>query len=254
MRLQGRAALVTGGASGVGAAIVRLFAAEGAHVLVLDRDAERGERLAAATAPLGAVEFVAGDVTREEDVAGAVRACVERFGRLDVMCNNAGMQLIAPLHETTNEQWEAVNAVNVRATFWGCKHAIVAMRERGGGTIVNTASISSFMGDPLLPAYTATKAAVAGLTRAVGVAYAADGIRCNCVCPGDTDTPMIQEYFDAQRDPARARAAVAASYPAGRIADPGEVAEAVLFLASQASSFINATSLVVDAGLTVSPY
>jgi NAD(P)-dependent dehydrogenase (short-subunit alcohol dehydrogenase family) len=250
MRLQSRAAVVTGGASGVGAAIARRLAAEGAHVLIVDRDVAGGTAVAD---ELGSV-FRRGDVTVEADVSGAIAECVERFGTLDVLCNNAGMQLIAPLHETTNKEWDLVNAINVRATFWGCKYGVIAMRGHGGGSIVNTASISSFMGDPLLPAYTATKAAIAGLTRAVGVAYAADGIRCNCVCPGDTDTPMIQEYFDAQGDPVAARDAVAACFPGGRIADPEEVANAVLFLASPESSFVNATSLVVDGGLTVSPY
>jgi NAD(P)-dependent dehydrogenase (short-subunit alcohol dehydrogenase family) len=249
-RFDGRVALVTGGASGLGRAIVARLAAEGARVVSLDRDAERG---AAVAAELGA-EFRPGDVTREEDIAAAVEYAVSLTGHLDILCNNAGMQLIAPLHETTNEQWELVHAVNVRSTFWGCKHALRPMREARAGAIVNTASISSFMGDPLLPAYTATKHAIVGLTRSIGVHYAAEGIRCNCVCPGDMDTPMIEDYFAAQGDPQAARREVEAAYPVGRIADPQEVAAAVAFLASDDASFINATEIVVDAGVTVKPY
>jgi NAD(P)-dependent dehydrogenase (short-subunit alcohol dehydrogenase family) len=253
--LQGKAALVTGGASGLGKEIVRRLARDGATVLSLDRDAERGSAAAEAMRADGlAVTFRHGDVTREEDLRAAIAAAAGPTGRLDILCNNAGMQLIAPLHETTNEDWDRVHAVNLRSMFWGCKHAILRMRETGGGSIVNTASISSFMGDPLLPAYTATKAAIVGLTRSIGVNYAAEGIRCNCVCPGDMNTPMIEDYFAAQGDPEAARREVESAYPVGRIADPEEVAAAVAFLASPDASFINATEIVVDAGVTVKPY
>jgi NAD(P)-dependent dehydrogenase (short-subunit alcohol dehydrogenase family) len=253
--LDGKAALVTGGASGLGLEIVRRLARDGATVLSLDRDADRGEAEAEAMRADGlAVTFRRGDVTREEDVRDAIGVAAGPTGRLDILCNNAGIQLIAPLHETTNEDWDLVHAVNVRSTFWGCKHAILRMRATGGGSIVNTASISSFMGDPLLPAYTATKAAIVGLTRSIGVHYAADGIRCNCVCPGDMNTPMIEDYFASQGDPEAARREVEAAYPVGRIADPDEVAAVVAFLASADASFVNATEIVVDAGVTVKPY
>jgi NAD(P)-dependent dehydrogenase (short-subunit alcohol dehydrogenase family) len=253
--LEGRVAVVTGGASGLGRAIVGRLARDGAAVVSVDRDADGGAAVAADLRAGGLrVEFRHGDVTREDDLRGAIAHAATLTGRLDILCNNAGMQLIAPLHETTNEEWDLVHAVNVRSMFWGCKHAILHMRENGGGSIVNTASISSFMGDPLLPAYTATKAAIVGLTRSIGVHYAADGIRCNCVCPGDMDTPMIDEYFASQGDPEAARREVEAAYPVGRIADPEEVASAVAFLASPDASFINATEIVVDAGLTVKPY
>lgn len=253
--LQAKVALVTGGASGLGREIVRRLARDGAAVLSVDRDEARGVATAEELRAEGlSVEFRLGDVTREDDIRGAVEYAASATDRLDILCNNAGMQLIAPLHETTNDQWDLVQAVNVRSTFWGCKHAILRMREAGGGSIVNTASISSFMGDPLLPAYTATKAAIVGLTRSIGVHYAAEGIRCNCVCPGDMETPMIEEYFASQGDPEAARREVEAAYPVGRIADPAEVAAAVAFLASPEASFINATELVVDAGVTVKPY
>lgn len=254
-RLERKAAVVTGGASGLGLAIVRRLAAEGATVLSVDRDVARGAAAADALRAEGLdVAFRAGDVTDEDDLRAAIGQVARAHGGLDILCNNAGMQLIAPLHETTTEQWDLVHAVNVRSTFWGCKHAIVAMRGNGGGSIVNTASISAFMGDPLLAAYTATKAAIVGLSRSVGVRYGGEGIRCNCVCPGDMETPMIQDYFASQGDAEAARRDVEAAYPVGRIADPAEVAAAVAFLASSDASFVNATEIVVDAGLTVKPY
>lgn len=254
-RVSGAAGVVTGSASGLGRAVVLTLAAEGARLVCLDRDRDRGTAVVAeAVAAGGTAVFHHGDITREQDIADAVARCRDEFGSLDIMHNNAGVQLIAPLHDTTNAQWDLVTEVNLRGTFWGCKHAVAAMRETGGGSIVNTASISSFMGDPLLPVYTMTKAGILGLTRSVGVEYGGEGIRCNCVCPGDMDTPMIQDYFDAQGDPVAARAEVERAYPQGRIATAREVAMAVLFLASDESSFINATSIVVDGGVTAKPY
>jgi len=249
-RFDGRVALVTGGASGLGRAIVARLVSEGAQVVSLDRDAERG---AAVAAELGA-EFRPGDVTREADIVAAVEYAVSLTGRLDILCNNAGMQLIAPLHETTNEQWDLVHAVNVRSTFWGCKHALGPMRAARSGAIVNTASISSFMGDPLLPAYTATKHAILGLTRSVGVHYAAEGIRCNCVCPGDMQTPMIERYWEATGDVEKAKEEMASMYPAKKIGQPAEVANAILFLASDEASYVNASFLQIDGGLLSKVY
>jgi NAD(P)-dependent dehydrogenase (short-subunit alcohol dehydrogenase family) len=144
--------------------------------------------------------------------------------------------------------------VNVRGVFWGCKHAVLKMREAGGGTIVNTASALSLVSDPFLPVYTGSKHAVLGLTRSVGVAYAADGIRCNCVCPGDMQTPMIEKYWEATGDPEKARAEMAAMYPAGQIGQPNEVARAILFLACDESSYVNGAFMQVDGGLLSKVY
>jgi NAD(P)-dependent dehydrogenase (short-subunit alcohol dehydrogenase family) len=254
-RLDGRAGVVTGSASGLGRETVIALAAEGARLVCLDRDGDRGRAVVEeAVAAGGTAVFHQGDITVEQDIADAVARCRGEFGGFDIMHNNAGIQLIAPLHETTPEQWQQVVDINLRGTFWGCKHAALAMLETGGGSIVNTASISSFMGDPLLPVYTMSKTGILGLTRSVGIEYGGDNIRCNCVCPGDMDTPMIQDYFDAQGDPAEARRAVEAAYPQMGIAHPREVAMAVLFLVSDDSSFINATSIVVDGGVTAIPY
>jgi NAD(P)-dependent dehydrogenase (short-subunit alcohol dehydrogenase family) len=221
-------------------------------VVGVGRNEEAGRRLEEAAAGLpGEVRFRRGDVRAEEDVAGAVAECRERHGGLDVMVNNAGiLGPEGPLHETTAEGWDEVNDTNLRGLFFGSKHAILAMREDGGGSIVNVGSILSFTGDPFLTAYSATKHGVLGLTRAIAVDYAAQGIRCNCICPGDMDTPMIQAYFAATPDPAAARREMEAAYPLKRIAHPREVAMAILFLASDEAAFVTGQVLVVDGGRT----
>ena len=255
MRLAGKSGVVTGSASGLGREVVLAACAEGARVVGLDRNAEAGQQVVdEAVAAGGAAVFEPGDVAREDDVAAAISRCVDRFGGLDFMHSNAAIQVIGALDEASDGDWERVLSVNVMGAVWGCKHAVAAMRANGGGSIVITASISSLVGDPLLPAYTTTKTALLGLMRSTAIAHAADGIRCNCVCPGDMDTPMLQEYFDAAPDPAAARREVELAYPGKRIAQPREVAMAVLFLLSDESSFVNGTFIVVDGGLTVSPY
>ncbi len=164
------------------------------------------------------------------------------------------MQLEKPLHETSLEDWDWVNRVNLKGVFLGCREAVRAMRANGGGSIINTASILAHTGDPFLPAYTATKTGVLGLTRAIAVDYARDGIRANCVSPGDMETPMIEKYFAATPDPAAARAEMEAAYPGKRIAKPAEVARAVIFLASDEAAFISGTDILVDGGLTAKTY
>jgi NAD(P)-dependent dehydrogenase (short-subunit alcohol dehydrogenase family) len=255
MRLEGKAGVVTGGGSGLGREVVLALTREGARIIVFDKNPEGGEKVVdEVTAADGAAVFQEGDVTREDDIVLAIRRCRDEFGAFDVMHNNAGIQVEAPLHETTNEQWDAVNDVNLKGVFWGCKHAVIAMRETGGGSIINTASVLALTGDPFLPAYTATKTGVLGLTRAIAVDYASEKIRCNCVCPGDMETPMIEKYFNATPDPAAARKEMEEAYPGKRIAHPREVAQAVLYLASDESEFVNGTQIVVDGGLTAKTY
>jgi NAD(P)-dependent dehydrogenase (short-subunit alcohol dehydrogenase family) len=252
MRLEGKAGVVTGASRGLGREILIALAGEGARVVGMARNAEQGEA-AAAEAGGGAV-FQPGDVRREEDVAAAIGRCLADFGALDFLVNNAGILGEGRLHETTNEQWDELVATHLTGTFWGCKHAIEAMRERGGGSIVNVGSILSFTGDGYLAAYTAMKSGVLGLTKAIAIDYALDGIRCNCVCPGDMETPMIEQYFDGTEDPAEARREMEAAYPGKRIADPREVAAAVLFLCSDESSFVSGAPLLVDGALTAKTY
>jgi NAD(P)-dependent dehydrogenase (short-subunit alcohol dehydrogenase family) len=171
-----------------------------------------------------------------------------------VIDNNAGIALERRLHDTSEADWDSIMEVNLKGAFFGCKHAVIAMRERGGGSIVNTGSIVSLVGDPNLPAYATTKTGLVGLTRVVAIDYAEDGIRCNIVCPGDMLTPMIQRTFDLAADPAAAKREMEQAYPVKRIADPAEVASAVVFLFSDESSFMTGSQLVLDGGLTVKCY
>ena len=255
MRLQGKGAVVTGGGRAPGREVVLLMAGEGAGVVVFDVNADGAEAVAAEARDAGgrAVAF-GGDVTSEEDFAAAIASSREEFGSFDVIHNNAGVQVEKPLHESTIEDFDFVIGVNLKGVFLGCKQAVIAMRETGGGSIINTASILAHTGDPYLPIYTATKTGVLGLTRAIAVDYAADGIRCNCVSPGDMETPMIQQYFDSTPDPAATRAEMEGTYPGKRFAHPKEVAQAVLFLATDEASFVNGTYLLADGGLTAKTY
>ena len=224
--------------------------------MAVARDAEAGRRAAdEAAAGGGRAVFLTGDVRREEDVSAAIEHCNTELGGLDFVVNNAGILGEGRLHETTNEQWDDLVATHLTGTFWGCKHAVNAMREGGrGGSIVNIGSILSFTGDGYLAAYTAMKSGVLGLTKAIAIDYASEGIRCNCVCPGDMETPMIEQYFDGTEDAVAARAEMEAAYPGKRIADPAEVAAAVMFLVSDESSFVNGAPILVDGGLTAKTY
>jgi NAD(P)-dependent dehydrogenase (short-subunit alcohol dehydrogenase family) len=255
MRLEGKVAVVTGGGSGLGREVVLAMTQEGAGVVVFDRNGEGAQRVVDEVTSSGATAVShVGDVTVEADVRGAIECARDELGGFHIIHNNAGVQLEKPLHETTLEEWDWVNEVNLKGVFLGCREAVRAMRGNGGGSIVNTASILAHTGDPFLPAYTATKTGVLGLTRAIAVDYARDGIRANCVSPGDMETPMIEKYFAATPDPVAARAEMESSYPGGRIAKPSEVAQAVLFLASDAASFISGTYIIVDGGLTAKTY
>jgi meso-butanediol dehydrogenase / (S,S)-butanediol dehydrogenase / diacetyl reductase len=255
MRMDAKRAVVTGAASGLGREVAQLFAAEGARVVVADVNAGGAELVAAEINDGGGTALAqVCDVRVEDQVRAALERSGSEWGGLDTLVNNAGVQLEKPLDETTNDEYDWVFDVNVRGVFWGCKHAVTRMRESGGGAIVNTASALSLVSDPFLPVYTASKHAVLGLTRSVGVAYAAHGIRCNCVCPGDMQTPMIERYWEATGDPEKARREMASMYPAGQIGQPGEVARAVLFLASDEASYVNGSFMQVDGGLLSKVY
>jgi NAD(P)-dependent dehydrogenase (short-subunit alcohol dehydrogenase family) len=255
MRMQDKRGIVTGAASGLGREVARLFAAEGGRVVVADIDADGAETVEAEIAEAGGTAVAQPcDVTEEGQIEAALDRSQSEWGGLDFVVNNAGVQLEKPLDETTNQEYDWVFDVNVRGVFWGCKHAVGRMRSSGGGTIVNTASALALISDPFLPVYTASKHAVLGLTRSVGVAYAADGIRCNCVCPGDMQTPMIERYWEATGDPEKAREEMASMYPAKKIGQPAEVAQAVLFLASDESSYVNGSFMQVDGGLLSKVY
>jgi len=249
-RLAGRAALVTGGGSGIGRESARLFAREGAAVLIVDRDARAGEATAAAIAEAGGrAAFCAADVSRAREVEAAVAEGERRFGALHVLFHNAG---IFPARDgspvdTDEDVWDQVMAVNLKSVFLGCKYGIPALLRAGGGSIVNTASFVAVLGAATSQiAYTASKGGVLAMTREIAVEYARRGIRANALCPGPVDTPLLQQLL---ADPA-ARARRMAHIPMGRLAGASEVARAALFLASDESSYVNGTTFLVDGGIT----
>jgi NAD(P)-dependent dehydrogenase (short-subunit alcohol dehydrogenase family) len=249
-RLVGRTALITGSGSGIGREAALLFADEGAHVVVCDRD-EAGalETLRLIEMAGGAAHAALADVTRADDVRGAVESAVERTGALHVVFNNAG---IFPADDgspeiTSEEVWDLVMNVNLKGVFLGCKYAIPALRAAGGGSIINTASFVALVGAATSQiAYTASKGGVLAMTREIAVEYAREGIRANALCPGPVNTPLLEELL---QDPA-ARARRMVHVPMGRLAEAGEIARAALFLASDDASYVNGATFVVDGGIT----
>ena len=251
MRLAGKTALITGGGSGIGRAMARAFAAEGARVFAADQRGGDAEETAREVAQAGgeAAAFEA-DVSSSVQVQAMVAACIERFGRIDVLCNNAGIGSTQTVVDTPDDLWEAVFAVNVRGTFLCSKVTIPHMIEAGGGVIVNTASVAGLVGLKNRAAYCASKGAVVSLTRAMAVDHVQQKIRCNCICPGTVDSPWVGRLLEASPDPVAERAALVARQPMGRLGTPEEVARAAVYLASDDADFVTGSALVIDGGLT----
>ena len=244
MRLEGKVALISGGARGQGAAEAKLFVREGAKVVFGDIRDQEGQQVEAQIRELGGeATYTHLDVTREADWRSAVDTAVDRYGKLDILVNNAGIAIWKGVEDTTEEDWDRVMAVNAKGVFLGTKHSIPAMRRAGGGSIINISSTAGLRGSPGLAAYTASKGAVRLLTKSTAIQYARDNIRCNSVHPGGVDTPMVQEAPD---DPARREARQRT--PMGRRAAPEEIAYGVLYLASDESSFVTGSELVIDGG------
>ena len=251
MRLASKVALITGAGAGIGRAAALRFAAEGARIVVVDWNPEGGRETVARLHANGSEAIlIEADVSREEDARGMVARAVEAFGRLDVLLNNAAVQVFGTIPETSPDDWQRVMDVNLKSVYLGCKFAIPQMIAQGGGSIINMSSALGLVGDPTLPAYGATKGGILAMTKAMAQAHGRQNIRVNCICPGDVDTPLVQEYFDQQPDPAEARRQVAAHYALGRIARPDEIARVAVFLASEDSSFLTGTAIVADGGLT----
>ncbi len=248
--LEGKVAVVTGAGQGIGEAIAHRFATEGAIVVAAHRTVESGERLVESIRSAGGdATFIATDVTIAEDVARLARESKRQFGSVDVLCNNAGVGLIRSVIESTEEEYDYVMDVNVRGVFLCCKHVIPAMLEQESGSVINMASVASFVGFPRDAAYCASKGALLMLTRQLAVDYSQGGVRVNAICPGFIDTPQLQYYVAEQDDPDAALAEVASLHPIGRVGQPDEVAAAAVFLASDESSFITGASIAVDGGL-----
>ena len=244
-RLKGKVAVVTGGSRGIGLGIVTRFLEEGAQVVAVAR------RAPDKALPVDrSLRFITADVSKAEDAARAVNSAVEAFGGLDILVNNAGIQLQKPLEETTDEDWDAVMAVNVRGPFLCSRAAAPALRKRGGGSIVNIGSYDGFLADPNFSAYCASKGAVQSLTRAVAIDLGKDRIRCNVICPGWIETEMVEDYIAHLPDPAAARANVEKLHPIGRTGKPSDIASLALWLASDESQFFTGQVFVADGGLT----
>lgn len=246
-------AVVTGGGQGIGAAVVRRFAAEGARVVIVDLDREAADALADSLHREGAsVEVVCGDVGQETTAGRAVAVAEQRFGGLDVLVNNAGVMAYGDVPDVALEDWERVLRINLTGQFLAAKAAIPALRRRGGGSIVTTASVQAFATQRSVAAYSASKAAVVTMTRTLALDHATEGIRVNAVAPGSVRTPMLEAAARRFRpdDPEGALRDWGAVHPIGRIIEPEEVAEAIAFLAGPRASAITGTTLVIDGGLT----
>lgn len=245
-RLDGKVAIVTGGARGMGAAEAHRLAQEGASVVVADILDDEGRQVAAKIGK--AAIYVHLDATSESDWTRAVEAAMTSFGRLDILVNNAGMLLVAPVMEMTAAQFRKVNEVNLIGPFLGIKAAVPKMRE-GGGSIINIASINGLRGSPALAAYSASKHGLLGLTRSVAMELGPLGIRVNAVCPGGIKTPMVAEVAAVTKtDLSDVHAAFAQKVSLGRMGDPEDMAGIVVFLASDDSKYCNGAEFVVDGG------
>jgi meso-butanediol dehydrogenase/(S,S)-butanediol dehydrogenase/diacetyl reductase len=244
-RFDGKIAIVTGGASGIGAAFVRRLHGEGAAVMIADLDAAKGQALAD---ELGSrARFRVVDVSDAGAVNDLVEACVAHFGGLDILFNNAGIGCFGLTPDLPLEEWHRVVAVNLNAVFYGCRAAIPHMRKRGGGAIVNTASASGMAADFGFTAYNATKAAVINYTRSLAIDHAQDNIRANAVCPGPVETPILMNGVNAF---AGLQEEWEAIVPAKRFARPEEIAAVAAFLVSDDASYVTGVSVPVDGGLT----
>ncbi len=248
-RLQGKVALITGAASGIGRASALLFAKEGAAVALVDVNEKAGEEVSKEIAEKGGqVFFAPADVTRGADCQRVVRSVAEKFDALHILFNNAGIIRRASVIDLSEEDWDRVMEVNVKSVFLMTKFAIPLMEKSRGGSIINTASGWGLAGGPKAAAYCASKGAVVLLTKAMAIDHGPQNIRVNCICPGDTDTPMLRsEAQQLGADPGRFLRE-AAQRPLQRVGTPQEIAQAALYLASDAASFVTGTAMVVDGG------
>ena len=248
-RLEGKTALVTGAASGIGLQTSIRLAEEGALVMMTDINLEEGLQQAE---KLGAnATFLKLDITEEEEWISVLDETVKRFGRLDILVNSAGMVLIADVEQITLEDWRKVHAVNLDGTFLGCKHGVRVMKEFGAGSIINLSSVSGMIGGFNLAAYNSSKGAVRMLTKSVALhcARAGYGIRCNSIHPTFIETPMLESMIRDSPDPEKARQTLVRQVPLRRIGKPDDVANMIVYLASDESTFVTGTEMVIDGGV-----
>ena len=248
MNVKDKVIMITGAGGGLGSEMARLLCANGAKVVILDLNAELGQATTdEICAAGGQAWFFRADVTSEDDWKAAVDFAVEEGGRLDVLVNNAGINIRKPVEEMNIDEWMTMMKVNTGSVFLGCKYAIPVMRAQGGGSIINTSSVCGLVGHKYTPeAYTATKGAVTMLTKAIASRYAKDGIRSNSIHPSTVETALVSERL---KDP-QFRAERVGEVPLGRLATAADVANAVLYLASEEACFLNGVALPIDGGVT----
>jgi NAD(P)-dependent dehydrogenase (short-subunit alcohol dehydrogenase family) len=251
MTLAGKTAIVTGGGSGIGQAIVRLFAAQGAAVIIADWNEKEAMQLAEELTSSGyRVAAVKADVSRDADVRSLIQETVHRFGQLDVLVNNAAVILPKFIEEVEEEEWDRLLNINLKSVFLMVKHSLSHLKKTRGA-IVNMASLNGLVGQKMNPVYAATKGGIVALTKALALDCAPDGIRVNCICPAGVSTPLLQQWIQEQEDPTATIQALNDMHPIGRPATSEEIAQAALYLASAQSGFVTGVALPVDGGASL---
>lgn len=251
MNFKDKVVLVTGGSRGIGKAIALKFAENGARVIVTSSKSE-GEELIDQFKELGTEGcHLRGDVSKEESVKEVIREAIERFGRIDVLVNNAGIVIPGNLETTTMDDFDKTMDINVKGTFLMSKYAVMEMKNTGGGVIVNIGSVAALKGHIDRMAYCASKGAVIAMSRAMAAEYVKDNIRVNVICPGTTFTPAIDEKIKNAADPEAMKNAFVARQPMGRLGTPDEIAQAVLFAACEEAAYMTGSILVIDGGMTM---
>ena len=248
--LDGKTAFITGAGSGIGEQIARLFAAQGARVVIADVDRDTGGAVANDIGPSAHFQYV--DVTDSQAVRESMLQSAERLERLDILVNNAGIAFVGNVEETPEEDFRRLQAVNVTGVYLCCTHVIPLMRGQGRGNIINIGSVAGMVGIERRFAYSATKGAVIAITRQLAVDYVGDGIRVNCICPGTVYTPFVESYLKRFHagDIEETKAKLDARQPMGRMGRPEEIAQMALYLASDESEFVTGSILTIDGGLT----
>jgi NAD(P)-dependent dehydrogenase (short-subunit alcohol dehydrogenase family) len=249
MKLEGKVAIITGAAAGIGAASAELFAREGANVVAVDLDSATLRTVAQKIG--SACEPIEADVSRRQDVDRVLQTTLDRHGRLDILFNNVGIVPPGKLDAISEDVWDRAMAINVKSMYLLCHVAIPIFRKQGGGVILNTASATALRAVPDRACYTATKAAVVGLTKSMALDHVKENIRVNCLCPGTVDTPSLTQRLSVFPDPAEARRNFIARQPMGRFGTAEEIAAAALYLVSDDSAFVTGVAFAIDGGLTI---
>ena len=251
MKLRDKVAIVTGATKGIGLGISREFSREGAIVVVTCRTKDDGNKIADELgAKNGRSIFIQTDVTKIEDIKNMIDKTIETFGTLDILVNNAGYHISKNVEETSEEEWEFIQNTNLRSTFLGSKYSIPHLRKTKG-TIINISSMVGLVGQSNSAAYSATKGGQISMSRGMAIDFANDGIRVNIICPGWIQTPLVEDWFEQQKDPNSAREYIYGQHPLGRIGTIEDCGKAAVFLASDDSSFITGTTINIDGGITL---